>query len=125
VHLYPEFEARNNFLVPFEAPYGASTFGDGDLNTDTKMSVQRPCNMFLLFLWIKGSRSFKATALLTPIGSALLAFTNGIATDGLLLNHDQLAKRTCSLLKHCYVLPLNGTTAGGLLFLALLELCSY
>jgi hypothetical protein len=40
-------------LVSIEALNGASTFGDGDLNTkNTKMSVHLPGSMFLLLLWI-------------------------------------------------------------------------
>jgi hypothetical protein len=49
-------------LIRFEAPHGASTFGDGDLNTDTKMSVQRSGNMFLLLLWIKGLSEFQSNS---------------------------------------------------------------
>jgi hypothetical protein len=43
-------------LVPIEALCGASTFGDGELNTKTKMSVQLPGSMIL--------SEFQATALL-------------------------------------------------------------
>jgi hypothetical protein len=58
------------FLVPIEALCGASTFGDGDLITNTKMTLQLPGSMFLLLFWIKGHSEFQSnSSIVLPFGA--------------------------------------------------------